>query len=232
MLGIPKTRQDEAFLRIRGDILGGRLMPGQRLPFAELTATYPFSVSVLREALSRLVEQELVQSEPQRGYVVTPLSSTDLIQLTDARREIESLTLRHAMNDGGVEWESRLLAAEHILQSTPFTVAGEPHRISEEWAQAHADFHETLLGGCANSRLTAIASQLRASAELYRRWSLPLGHSDKRDIAGEHHAIVQAVLSHDPDRAIELLDAHIALTTRLLLEAELTTGTDTKLAEQ
>lgn len=204
---------------LRSDILAGRLVPGQRLPFVELSANYPFSVGVTREALSRLVEQGLVQSEPQKGYYVTPISRTDLVHLTVARREIEALTLRHAMEDGGVAWESELLAAHHRLAATPLTVEGDAARFSEEWSEAHSVFHETLLLGCENPRLTAIATQLRASAELYRRWSLPLGHAESRDVAGEHRGIVDAVLAHDTDLAIARLDAHIALTTNLLLES-------------
>jgi DNA-binding GntR family transcriptional regulator len=215
----PKTRQDDAYQRIRADVLAGRLKPGQKLPFAELSESYPFSVGVLREALSRLVEQGLVENEPQRGYFVTPLSRTDLLNLTVARREIETLTLRHAMANGDFAWESEVLAAHHRLATTSFYALGDPSRISEEWAEAHSVFHQTLLSGSENPRLTAIATQLRASAELYRRWSLPLGHGESRDIAQEHRAIVDAVLVHDVELAVRLLTDHINLTTNLLLEA-------------
>jgi DNA-binding GntR family transcriptional regulator len=214
-----KTRQDDAYQRIRADVLAGRLKPGQKLPFAELSENYPFSVGVLREALSRLVEQGLVDNEPQRGYFVTPISRTDLLNLTVARREIETLTLRHAMANGDFVWESEVLAAHHRLATTSFHASGDTSRIGEEWAEAHSVFHETLLSGSENPRLTAIATQLRASAELYRRWSLPLGHGESRDIAQEHKAIVDAVLAHDVELAVRLLTEHINLTTNLLLEA-------------
>jgi DNA-binding GntR family transcriptional regulator len=214
-----KTRQDDAYQRIRADVLAGRLKPGQKLPFAELSESYPFSVGVLREALSRLVEQGLVENEPQRGYFVTPISRPDLLNLTVARREIETLTLRHAMANGDFVWESEVLAAHHRLATTSFNALGDLSRISEEWAEAHSVFHQTLLSGSENPRLTAIATQLRASAELYRRWSLPLGHGESRDIAQEHRAIVDAVLAHDVELAVQLLTDHINLTTNLLLEA-------------
>ena len=59
-----ETRAERIYVSLRSDILTGRLLPGQRLPFAELGTRYATSVGVLREALSRLVEQGLVQSEP------------------------------------------------------------------------------------------------------------------------------------------------------------------------
>jgi DNA-binding GntR family transcriptional regulator len=214
----PKTRTEEAFRRLRSDILGGSLRPGQKLPFVELASTYNASVGVLREALSRLLEQGLVKSAPQQGFFVTPISRTDLEQLTEARCEIESLTLRHSIAEGGVYWESEVLAAHHRLASAPMYTDDRPIRLSEEWAEAHRVFHETLLLGCRNERLLSIATSLRASAELYRQWSAPLDQT--RDIKGEHQGITDAVLARDPDLATQRLCQHISLTSELLLAAE------------
>jgi len=216
-----KTRQEKAFNALRADILAGRLSPGQKLPFAELCANYAVSVGVIRESLSRLAEQGLVQVEPQLGFRVTSISEADLVHLTEARREIETLTLKHAFAEGGVAWESEVLAAHHRLGRCPQRDAEDPDRLNDDWVEAHAVFHQTLLDGCENPRLKAIALQLRDAAELYRRWSVPLGHHPERDIAGEHQALVDAVTSGDVDGAIRVLDRHIALTTELLLNSGL-----------
>ena len=216
-----KTRQEKAFNALRADILAGRLTPGQKLPFAELCTNYSVSVGVIREALSRLAEQGLVQVEPQLGFRVTPISKADLVHLTEARREIETLTLKHAFAEGGVRWESEVLAAHHRLGRCPQSDPEDPDRLNDEWVEAHAVFHRTLLDGCENPRLKAIALQLRDAAELYRRWSVPLGHHPERDIAGEHQAIVDAVTAGDADGAMAILDRHIALTTELLLDSDI-----------
>ncbi len=216
-----KTRHEAVFSRLRSDILTGRLQPGSKLPFSELCEHYEVSVGVLREALSRLLEQGLVRSAPQQGYFVTAISRSDLVHLTNARREIETLTLRRAIADGDTTWESEVLAAHHRLAQCPMTATDDPDRISEEWAALHRVFHETLLIGCGNPWLTDIASDLRASAELYRRWSVPQGHEHARDIAGEHRAIMEATITRDAELASVLLERHISLTTELLLESGL-----------
>jgi DNA-binding GntR family transcriptional regulator len=214
-----KTRHEQVYNSLRADILAGRLEPGQKLPFAELSSRYGFSVGVIREALSRLVEQGLVMNAPQQGFCVTPLSKTDLLNLTQARCEIETLTLRHAIEEGDIEWQSQVLASHHRLANTPQRDADDPERFSEEWAEAHRAFHETLLEGCDNPRLTGVAKQLRASAELYRQWTAPLSEGKKRDTAAEHQAIVDAVIARNADLAVQLLNDHIALTTKILLES-------------
>jgi DNA-binding GntR family transcriptional regulator len=60
-----RTKAEDLFRRLRGDILGGALRPGQRLRYAELCESYGTSMGVLRESLVRLAEQGLVRGEQQ-----------------------------------------------------------------------------------------------------------------------------------------------------------------------
>jgi DNA-binding GntR family transcriptional regulator len=213
------TQTERVYSALRSDILAGRRRPGTRLLFADLTADYCASMGVVREALSRLTAEALVESEPQVGFRVRSLSLVDLQELTEARIAIETLVLRQAVAQGDLTWESEVLAAHHRIEKTPLTDASDPERVSDAWAHAHAAFHATLLNGCPNSRLRAIASGLRDSAELYRRWSVPLS-AERRDVAAEHRAVLEAVVDRDADQAASTLKEHISHTTQLLLEAE------------
>jgi DNA-binding GntR family transcriptional regulator len=210
------TRVERVYASLRNDILAGRHEPGAKLPFGDLAPRYDASVGVIREALSRLAAEGLVESAPQLGFRVRSLSVEDLRHLTDARCAIESLVLREALANGGVTWESQVLAAHHQLQNTPQMADGEAAQISDAWARAHAAYHDTLLSGCPNPRLLAIARSLRDSAELYRRWSVPFDPAH-RDIPGEHRAILEAVLAHDAEAAVAALAEHITYTTDVLL---------------
>jgi DNA-binding GntR family transcriptional regulator len=216
---LSKTRHGQVYESLRGDILSGRITPGTKLPFAQLSERYGFSVGVIREALSRLVEQRLVENLPQQGFRVTSISKADLLALTQARCEIEALTLKHSMHEGDTSWQSEVLAAHFRLANTPSMDATDPDRLNEEWVEVHNTFHATLLEGCNNKRLTDICGQLRDSAELYRQWSARIGEAKKRDAAAEHQAITDAVLAGDSTLASRLLKEHIGMTTELLLES-------------
>lgn len=213
------TRVEQLYGELRADILAGRLRPATRLQFTALSERYGASMGVAREALARLAAEGLVEAVPRHGFRVVPISATDLRHLTDARVAIESLVLRESLAHGGIEWESRVLAAHHRLARTPPSEPDDPERVSEQWAEAHRDYHAALLCGCPNPRLVAVAESLRAAAELYRRWSWPLG-GQHRDVAGEHRSILEAVLAHDTEAAVAALTAHIEQTTRVLLEHE------------
>ena len=210
-------RSDGIYERLRADILGGRLGPGQRLKFPELSQRYATSVGAAREALTRLAGDGLVQSQPHQGYRVMPLSHEDLADLTYARVEIESRVLRLSVLHGDMHWESQAVAAHHILERTPFLGGEDADHPGDAWSAAHAAFHRALLAGCPNRRLLSTAHGLREEAELYLQWSVSFGQEPDRDVAAEHRALLQAATAREPDTACDLLRDHIAHTAQLVI---------------
>src|SRR5437016_5359809 len=67
-----------AYRRLRDEIIRGHLAPAQKLRIEHLRTAYAFGASALREALSRLVADGLVECEAQRGYWVSPISRAEL----------------------------------------------------------------------------------------------------------------------------------------------------------
>lgn len=215
-----RTRVDAVYIQVRADILAGRLHPGDKLLLAELTRRYDAKMGTVREALLKLAtEEDLVIAEPQVGFRVRPISTDDLQELTEARQLLEAEVFRISMEQGDLEWESRVIASHHRLTRVPQMDPDDPARISDEWARAHADFHETLLSGCTNARLNQVALTWRAAAELYRRWSVTTPRKD-RDVAAEHRALCDAAVAREVGRGVELLRAHICTTTEALLAGE------------
>src|SRR6184192_525015 len=94
MSGPATTRTAEVFDVLRSELLDGVLAPGQKLRMVGLADRFRVSQSVVREALTRLAEQGLAVATPQRGFRVRELSVQDITDLTEARVEIESLTMR------------------------------------------------------------------------------------------------------------------------------------------
>lgn len=210
------TRAIALHERLRADILGGRLRPGERLKFNHLCTAYQTSVGAAREALTRLVSEGLVRTQPNLGYTVTPLSLADLSDLTEARVELECLALRKAIESGDRRWEAQAVAAHYILAGTPVEDPDDPGRPTDEWARVHTEFHFALIAGCPNHRLLAMARALRAEASLYQLWSVSFRREPERDGPAEHRAILEATVARDADLAVDLLADHLRHTARLL----------------
>jgi DNA-binding GntR family transcriptional regulator len=211
----PATRTEQVYDLLRSDLLNGFLHPSQKLKMIELTERFGVSQSVIREALTRLTEQDLLVATPQRGFRVRDLSIEDIAELTESRIQIESLALRLAVERGDLQWETGILAAHHRLERTPVT--RDDGTVGEDWSVRHRDFHQALLTGCRNRRLESVASSLRDSAELYRRWYWVLTDDHQRDLAREHRQLKELTLARDADRAIEVLTEHIDRAPSLLI---------------
>jgi DNA-binding GntR family transcriptional regulator len=219
--GKGRTRVDDVYSAIKADILFGRLAPGERLHLAELCKTHDVSLSVVREAVTKLASEHLVQARPQQGFNVRILSVPDLLDLTRARIEIESLTLRESVTVGDIAWEADLVAAHHRL------AAKTPKTPTEDWMQAHSEFHAALAAACTSPLLKQIRQQLFDASELYRYWSVSLRKPKrKRNIEKEHKALLDAAIAHDADLCIDLMAAHIQATTDRLLAGRTPSGED------
>ena len=82
---------------------------------SRLMQRYGFSSSAVREALSRLVTDGLVEAVDQRGFRTTPASREQLIDITETRVTVESVALQRSIEHGDLAWESRIVAAFHRL---------------------------------------------------------------------------------------------------------------------
>jgi DNA-binding GntR family transcriptional regulator len=69
--------RDQAYARLRDAILDGTLEPGEQLKDAELAEWLGLSRTPIREAVARLEEYGLVETEPNRYTRVAPLSARD-----------------------------------------------------------------------------------------------------------------------------------------------------------
>ena len=217
MIGAPTTRTEEVYEKIRSDILRGLLMPGSQLQFAKLKETYGASMGVLREALMRLTAEGLTVNQAQQGFRVVSLSLADLEDLTRTRCLIEGMLIKDSIENGDLQWEGQVVAAQHRLERTPKTDLNSQSSVTSVWAQAHHDFHMALMSGSKSNRLLAIVAGLRGAAEIYRRWSMPF-EVTARDVSAEHMELMELAISRDAEGAARALTKHLSLTRTLIVD--------------
>ena len=210
----PRNQTTVAYEAIRADILNGRHVPEKKLKIQDLAEELGVSPGAVREALSRLVPEQLVVSRDQRGFLVAPLSPADLADLTDLRCEIEALALRRSVALGDVNWEAGILAAHHRLRSK--SIGMEEEEVKRKWTQNHAAFHTAFVSACGSRRLLALHAQLYEQSERYRGLLMHL-QSD-RNVEDEHHEIVDLALARDADALVHATVDHLRKTTELIIE--------------
>jgi DNA-binding GntR family transcriptional regulator len=129
------------------------------------------------------------------------------------------LTVHVPVDNGGVAWESDVLAAHHRLSSEPMYLLADPETRSPAWAKCHIEFHHARINACGSTLLLDLCVRLSDSAELYRAWSVSRGETN-RDIAGEHKALLDAAIAHDADAAVSLYRQHVGRTVESVLQLE------------
>ncbi|MGW6602508.1 GntR family transcriptional regulator [Streptomyces sp. NPDC055036] len=201
---------EQVYTHLRDAIMRGDHAPGDALKPQDLAKEQGVSLAVVREALVRVVGEGLADRLPNRGFAVPAYSDRRWQEVAEARRTIEPVMLRMAVERGDVDWEARVRASHHRLTRTPAYVAEEGEHYSSAWAEAHRLFHRTLLEGCGNLVLLETFDRLWTASELARRWSAH--RNPDRDGAAEHRRLEEAVLARDADTAAEVLIRHLTQT--------------------
>jgi DNA-binding GntR family transcriptional regulator len=91
-------------------------------------------------------------------------------------------------------------------------------RYSDEYAKAHEIFHEVIAAGCGSPWLLHLRTILFNHSERYRWFSGPLSKVE-RDLDKEHREIADATLSRDSQRAVALMNEHLQMTAKIMLDA-------------
>jgi GntR family transcriptional regulator, carbon starvation induced regulator len=202
------TLASAIFSKLREEILAGSLTPNSKINIRMLCERFGVAFSPVREALNRLVSQNLVRQSDRRGFTVAPISQNELADITRARCLVNEAALRASIADGDSSWEEAVLLAFHRLLRTPRDDL-EPG--PSKWTAAHKRFHASLLEGCGSTWLTGYCDQLFDAAERYRVLGMSAG-GKWGDADDEHRAIMEAAIDRDAERAVSLLNAHFQKT--------------------
>lgn len=204
---------EQAFTRLRKDVLLGSFAAGGKLKIDELQVAYGLSSSPLREALSRLAQEGLVRADRRRGFRVAPITAEDMADITRMRLMLDVQALGDAMACGDDGWEAAIVAAFYRLEKVESRIGEGPTMLDDEWSSLHREFHAALIAACPSPRQRAWSASLFDQAERYRRYS----SSQRRTLrskTNEHKKIMDAALKRDVKVAIALLRDHILGTQR------------------
>jgi len=205
------TLWERVHAHLREEILANRLSAGTELQETALAAELGVSRGPVREALGRLAAEGLVVVRPRRGAVVRSLTKDEFIEAYEVREALEVMAARLATTRLGHAGLARL---------AELTEAMEHHAERDEvdeFFDANAAFHSSLVEASGNGRLRELHGQLLGQINRYRQRSLALRGSLDRSVA-EHRAILEALAAGDAERAAQLTSDHIRVPQRRLQE--------------
>ena len=182
----PDSLSKTAEEHIRQSIIRGTFRLGESLQEAKLSAAMGISKTPIREALSALKLQGLVQIIPQRGAFVSNLSRDGVEQLCRFRLILEAAALDQGFDENPValitELEDLVSKMSEARKADAF----------EQYLELDADFHDAFFRHCGNIYLQD-------------------GYQKVSDIV----RTMRTHLSKHPERTAKSFEEHVAITTHL-----------------
>ncbi|KAA2311770.1 FCD domain-containing protein [Puniceibacterium sp. HSS470] len=201
-----ETVGEIAFRRIRTDIIHGRLKPLDRLKLDVLRESYAVSVSTLREILSRLISEEFVVAEGQRGFHVAPISQQGLHDIADLRLLLETHALARSIALGDLNWEGNVVAAHYKLSAVENQLLDGTYADVEEWVKHDWGFHHATISACNSPSLMQTHSSV---FDRFLRYHMLVLDFRGPAAAAEHAQLRDLVLARKTEAAVDLLRSHV-----------------------
>jgi DNA-binding GntR family transcriptional regulator len=207
---IVSTLARQTYEAIRHRILTGEMTPNSPVRQDAIAEALGVSTIPLREALSRLEQDGLLTSYPNRGYVVRPLSADEAREVFTLRLKLEPAAAAEGARKAS---EADLSSAQAALQNLEAAQAsGRPG----DHVTANRLFHMALVRPGAGTVTMQILERLHVLAERYVRVHLEPHGRDAR--AGKEHSEMIAAWAERDERLIEALTSdHIQRTMKDLL---------------
>jgi len=193
---------------IRGRIIDGHLVPGERINEVHMAEELSVSRTPVREGLATLVSEGFLTTRPRRGVFVKDLADQEIEQIYLIRAILDPSALELA----GLPGPDRLLRLEDLNQQI-LSTRGQPARtidVDDEW-------HLELLAGCSNDVLLDLIQQLMARTRPYE-YAYMREHSNVDVVVREHAKIIARLASGDLTAACVALRENMQSAVAPLLE--------------
>jgi DNA-binding GntR family transcriptional regulator len=185
-------------------IIDGVLRPNQRLVESSIAGELGISRTPVREALKELLIKGYLTPLPSGGMVVSELSSAKILEMNEVREALETKAI--------------ILACERITEEE-LKKADEFHTLCleaiaeedfETFAELNQSFHNVLISGCHNDRLSSLIDSIR-DQYLDRQITRSFTTRQWKTIGRQHKRLLDAVRNRDTLKAKKAVLDHLEL---------------------
>jgi DNA-binding GntR family transcriptional regulator len=209
---------DLAHAQLRDALLAGRFEPGMVLTLRSLAASFGTSITPVRDAVTRLVAQGVLQQGPRNSAIVPHLSRSQLADLTVVRCALEGRAAReaalHRHNDTALRRLSeRLTTMQSLIRA----------RKLESYLEHHRKFHFGIYA------MSGIPLLVETIENMWLRCGPVLSFVIPEYVVllkgSDHHtAALKAIIAGDADRAEREIVADIVEAAQYLASLADSTG--------
>jgi DNA-binding GntR family transcriptional regulator len=205
------TKADGAYLEIRNQILQGKLKPGSRVDYVQLSASLDVSVTPLREALRRLEADHLVVRNAHRDVVVAALTREEAAELVTVRRELDLLAARLAaeqMSQDELVRARKLVARQDEREALRYLQDAGLPVAAGGMLNVNRAFHRMVYCGSHNQVLVQYRDAISTRSERYVIMARQINTVPPGAYRLLHEKLLTALEARDAEAATDMMRAH------------------------
>jgi DNA-binding GntR family transcriptional regulator len=207
-----KTPAERAYYELKSRILTCQLAVGSRVQEKTLSGEIGVTPELLRDACHRLLRERLVREEGPQIYSVAPFTLSDIRELSEMRRTIESRTAALAAERVRPYEIARLLILAELSYQP-----GE-RKTYMRYLLYNTAFHRQLAHAARNSRLEATVISVLDQIQRPLYLGLDVG-LDPVAATAEHLDVVDAVRHKRAAAAARLMWDQVTSSEKRMIEA-------------
>lgn len=205
------TKADGVYLELRDQILQGKLKPGSRVDYVQLSGSLGVSVTPLREALRRLEADHLVIRIAHRDVVIAELTRAEAVELVTVRQELDLLAARLAaehMSHQELARARALIAGQDEGEALRYLQdAGVPVSVGA-MLNVNRAFHRMVYCGSHNNVLIQYRDAISTRSERYVIMARQIATVAPDAYRLLHEKLLAALAARDPQAAVDMMRAH------------------------
>ena len=190
---------------IRQMAINYEFKPLERINEVELAAQFQVSRTPIREALNRLVVEDLMTFVPNKGFYCRGFHAAEVVNLSEVRSTLEAQAARLAAQRASDQELAELVTWWDSV------VADIQTRPSDELTRDDELFHAHITRLSGNPEFSRMLESINVRIRFVRRIEIEID-SRRAVTFVEHSKIVQALAARDGDQAERLLRDHIAFS--------------------
>jgi DNA-binding GntR family transcriptional regulator len=199
------------FNKLESDIINGIYKEGDSLNESRICEELGVSRTPVREAVRQLEHEGLVKIVPNKGALILGVSRKDIEDICAIRMLMEGLAAR---------WAAENITDEEIDELKELIELSEYYTNSEKIPKAHMtdnEFHEKIYKATKSKSLQFMLRTFHHYTQKARGISLKTpGRAAK--VLEEHKAILNAIISRDPQKAEKVMNQHIKNASKSMLK--------------
>ncbi|MEZ5944460.1 MAG: GntR family transcriptional regulator [Planctomycetaceae bacterium] len=195
--------RERAYTELKSRILGGQLEQAPLLSTRNLAAELGMSLSPVRSAVERLETEGLLSIGPQRGIVVSDLTTSEIVDHFEVREALETLVVRKLARSVSTDQVEQLRANVALYEER--AAAND----LEAFIACDSEFHLLMAKFAGNADIERILRQLRD--RIFRIVMRVIQHVPQRMHASvvEHREIINRLEHGNGEQAACLMVEHL-----------------------